>query len=243
MKDYSTGTPPTFWRLFWKAGGAIPVFFAVVTVVFSLISASELRLALEMEARGEVALGRVISRETRTVRRNDRNEREYFVTMIYPANGTDVTKRKKVSGSVYQQSPEGAERKVRYLPDRPEAVEFRIGENRSDSATLRWVALLLGLATLGAGWFIGRKAVAMVRARRFGPHEFGEVTEIREKGKGNKKGYQLVWRDARGEAGESLRTRRDTRYQNFPPGTQIDLFRDARGRAWWSGDVGRRDAP
>ena len=241
MKDYSSGPPPTFWRLFWKAGGAIPVFMAVFTVIFSLVSASGLRLAAEMEARGEVVLGRVLARETRVVRRNDRNEREYYVTMSYPANGEEITKRKKVSGSLYQQSEEGTERKVRYLPDRPNEVEFRIGENLSNATAMRWVSLLLGLATLAAGWFIGRKTVAMVRARRFGPHEQGEVTEIREKGRGNNRGYQLIWRDARGETGESFKTKRDTRYRNFPPGTAIDLYRDARGRAWWSGDVGGRD--
>lgn len=232
---------PSFWRLFWKAGGAIPIFLAVVTVIFSLLSSSGLRLAAEMEAKGEVVLGRVIGRETRVERRNDRNERVYYVTLVYPANGEEITKRKKVTGTLFQQMPEGAERKVRYLPDRPQVVEFRIGENQSDSIVMRWLALGLGLATLGAGWFYGRKAVAMVRARRFGPHEQGEVLEIRRKGRGQNSGYMLIWRDARGEVGESFKTKRDTRYKDFPPGAQIDLFRDARGRAWWSGDVGPRE--
>lgn len=241
MKDYSVGTPPTYWRLFWKVGGVIPVFMAVFTIVFSLISSSGLRLAAEMEARGEITLGKVIGRESRVERRNDRNERVYYVTLVYSAGDEEITKRKKVTGTLYQQMPEGAERKVRYLPDRPQVVEFRIGENQSDSTAMRWMALVLGLGTLGAGWYYGRKAVAMVRARRFGPHEQGEVVEVQRKGRGQNSGYLLVWRDAQGNVGESLKTKSDARYERFPPGSPIDLFRDARGRAWWSGDVGTRE--
>ena len=242
MKDYSKGTPPTFWRLFWKTGGVFPVFLAVFTVVFSLISSSGLRLAAEMEARGEVVLGRVIARETRVERRNDRNERVYYVTMSYPVEGEELTKRKSVTGTLYQQLTEGKEHKVRYLPDRPQVVEFQIGANQSAGTSMRWVSLFMGIATLALGWFMARKTVAMLRARKFGPHEQGEVVEIKRLRTANSKGYVLIWRDAQGQEGRSLKSKRETRYAAFPPGTQIDLFRDAKGRAWWSGDVGARDS-
>ena len=73
MKDHSTGTPPTFWRLFWKNGGVVPIIMAVFTVVFTVVSYSGLRTAEALQAEGETVWGKVVERETRIVRRNDRD--------------------------------------------------------------------------------------------------------------------------------------------------------------------------
>lgn len=240
MRDYSTGTPPSFWRLFWKTGGVIPVFLAAFTIILSLVSSSGLYLAEEMEAKGEETVGRVISRETKVVRRNDRTEREYYVTMTYFADGEEITKRESVTGTLYQQLSEGTERKVRYLPGRPQVVEFEIGSNRDEGTTLRWVALMFGVLTLGVGWYLARKAVAMIRARKFGPHETGQVVEVKRKRGAGSTGYVLIWRDARGVEGHSLKSKGDARYAPYRTGGEVDLFRDAKDRVWWSGDVGGR---
>ena len=126
MKDHSTGTPPTFWRLFWKNGGVVPIIMAVFTVVFTVVSYSGLRTAEALQAEGETVWGKVVERETRIVRRNDRNQRVYYLTMTYPADGKEIRKRKEVSGPLYQKMQDGHESKVRYLPSDPQVVELSL---------------------------------------------------------------------------------------------------------------------
>lgn len=241
MRDYSNGPAPSYWQLFWKHGGVLPIILAVMTVIFTAISQSGLQTAARMEAEGEETLGRVTGREIEVTRRDGSTERKYYVSMAYVVDGEAFTARKKVSNRIYQARPEGSEHKVRYLRSAPKVVEFDIGSYAKQGSVLKWVSLALGLGTLAAGWFMGRSAVAMVRARRFGPEDRAKVVEVRKKKTKNSRGYVLIWRDSQGQEGQSLKSGSEARYSDYPPGTEITLFRDARGRGWWIGDVGPRE--
>jgi hypothetical protein len=66
------------------------------------------------------------------------------------------------------------------------------------------------------------------------------VIEIAQRRSRKRRVHVLVWQDAGGEIGES-RGSGEARYAAYGPGSEIDLYRDARGRAWWAGDIGHRE--
>lgn len=241
MTDFSQGEPPGFWHLFWRNGGIIPVILVFVTIVVTVFAFWDLRTALALDRRGVETVAEVVDRERRVERTDNRTRTRYFVTLRYEVSGTVLQDRQTVSRTFYEDHPEGSPQTVRYLPDQPDVVEFWVGRTASQGRSLQIAALVIGLVTLAFGWITGRRTVAMLRARRFGPHEVGTVVEIVERRTKRATVHALVWRDAQGERGMSDNTPTKKRYANYPPGTRIDLFRDAKGRAWWSGDVGDRE--
>lgn len=240
MKDYNNAPGPGFWHLLWQTNGIVPIALAVLTLALSFASAGDIRRAAEIDANGIFVTGTVVDRETRVLRYDDRTERTYHVTMRYPVQGAAFEHEKKVSGSTYQALTLGTEHEIRYLEGSPKVVEYRVGEFAENGATLRWGALVMGIATLGVGWYMARRVVAMLRARKFGPQEIGRVTEIETRRGSGTRRHMLKWIDAQGAAGKSLGSKNEQRYDAYPPGTEITLYRDAKGRAWWAGDVGSR---
>lgn len=242
LKDFTNGPAPGFWRMFWNCGGALAIFVGVFTIGLSIGSFYNLRLGLAFETRGVEATAQVVAREARRVSVENGTKTEYFVTILYDTPDSQERKERRVSRALYDQSTGGAQRPIRYLSDAPGTFEFEIGETWSSGQTMRWIALVLGLVTLGAIWWRGGVAVAAIRARKYGASEDGVVVEVKRRRRKHGSHYTLVWRDAHGAIGTSLPSGNPRRYEPYPPHSRIALFRGARGEAWWIGDVGPRAA-
>ncbi|MFL4470566.1 DUF3592 domain-containing protein [Tateyamaria armeniaca] len=228
--------------MLWHTGGMLPLFLAVFTVIFTLISMAELRKGLAFAARGVEVSGQVMDRDEVRVRRDDRWQTDHYLTMRYTVPDEVIELRRKVTRSVYDASDIGSSRTVRYMPDAPRQVEFKIGETLAAGQTMRWLALALGLATLGTLWWKGGRAVDAIRARKFGALEQVTVTGVREIKHKNDRTYTLEWTDADHVTGSSLTSGSRARYADYPPGSRIEVYRGARGHMWWVGDVGPRTA-
>ncbi|MEQ3710323.1 DUF3592 domain-containing protein [Tateyamaria sp.] len=242
MSDLTNGPSPGFWRMLRRTGGLLPVFLAVFMVIFSLISMNEMRKGLAFASRGVETTGEVIDRQQQRVRRDDRWQIDYYLTMRFEAVDEVVEVRQEVRQYVYDTSDIGSFRDVRYLPEAPRRVEFEIGETMRDGRTMRWVSLAIGIATLGVLWWKGSKAVDAIRARKFGAVEYVTVTGLREVKHKNSTAYALEWVDTEGNAGNSMTRGARAPFEAYPVGTQIELFRGVSRRMWWVGDVGPRKA-
>ncbi|WP_299724581.1 DUF3592 domain-containing protein [uncultured Tateyamaria sp.] len=242
MSDLTNGPAPGFWRMLWRTGGMLPLFLAIFTVVMSLISMAELRKGLAFASRGVEVSGEVLDRAEKRVRRDDRWETDYYLTVRYDAQGRVMEKRRKVLKRVYEASDIGSTRRVRYLPEKPETVEFEIGSTLASGKMMRWLSLALGIATLAALWWKGGRAVDAIRARKFGASQWVTVTGIREIKHKNGRSYQLQWTNSDFTTGSSLTAGREATFAPYPPGTKIEVFRGAKGHMWWVGDVGPRNA-
>ena len=240
MQDYSQGPPPGFWTLFRRSGGIFPIVSAAATLVMTGVSSGDLRSAYALEAHGVEAQAIVVARDRRTQRTDSGTKTTYYVTLRYGLATQERDVERSVPKSFYDTRTEGQFQTIRYLPDRPDIVEFWPGRKAEQATRAQIGALFFGVVTLGAGWFVARRVVAMLRARRFGPHEVGRVIEIAQRRSRKRRVHVLVWQDACGEIGES-RGSGEARYAAYGPGSEIDLYRDARGRAWWAGDIGHRE--
>lgn len=226
--------------MLWRTGGVLPLIAAVVTMVMTIASVGALYEGLQFEARGIDTRAAILDRDIRKVRRDGRTETKYRVTFRYVVDGTEHDVTRTVSHRLYEASDVGSTRTVRYLDGRAHRVEFEIGSTMESGWAMRWVALFLGLLTLALLWWKGSRAVDAVRARKFGAQETVTVSEIAVSRHKTGKSYRLQWRDSNGGVGTSLSSGRRARYDPYPVGTQVDIFRGAKGRAWWVGDVGPR---
>ncbi|MEM6372644.1 MAG: DUF3592 domain-containing protein [Pseudomonadota bacterium] len=240
MSDLTNGPAPGFWRMLWKTGGLLPLFLGVFTVIFTLISSGELRDGLAFEARGVTVEGDVVDRDSERVRRDDRWQTKYYLTIRYTVSDEEIEMRRSVRRTVYDNTQVGGVHLVRYLPERPRKVEFEVGQTLASGRLMRWISLGLGLATLGTLWWKGGKAVDAIRARKFGAAETVRVSEIREIRHKNGRTYALHWTDAQGTSASSLARSSCAAFDAYPPGTAIEVFRGVKGRMWWVGDVGPR---
>ena len=226
--------------MLWRTGGLLPVFMAVFTVIFTLISMNEMRYGLAFASRGVETTGEVIDRQQQRVRRDDRWQTDYYLTMRYEAEGEVVEVRQEVRQYVYDSSEVGSLRYVRYLPEAPRRVEFEIGETLRDGRTMRWLSLAIGIATLAVLWWKGSKAVDAIRARKFGAVEHVTVTGLREVRHKNNTAYALEWVDSEGSAGNSMTRGSRAPFEAYRVGAKIEVFRGVAGHMWWVGDVGPR---
>ncbi len=226
--------------MLWRVGGALPFVLAVITVVASGVSFSNLRDGLAFETRGVETRAEIIERYSKQVRRDDRTETEYYVRYEYFAEGATQQARAKVSRSEYEAIVVGTPRTVRYVQDQPRKVEFRIGKTMKEGRTTRWIALALGLATLAAIWWKGGRAVDAIRARKFGAIERVTVLDVLVHQHKNSTSYQLQWFDKNGDIATSLSSSGRSRYDPYPKHASVEIYRGAKGRAWWIGDVGPR---
>ncbi len=226
--------------MLWRTGGVLPLIAGIATVIMSVASFGALYEGLAFEARGVVTSAEIMDRSTRRVRSNDRTKTEYSVLFRYNVNESPMEIQRKVSRHLYEDSLIGTSREVRYLPDRPERVEFQIGSTMESGRAMRWIALVLGLVTLVLLWWKGSRAVDAVRARKFGTQERVTVIDVSVTRVKNGRSYRLKWVDQNGVEATSLSSSKRTRYDAYPPQSQVDIFRGAKGRAWWVGDVGPR---
>ncbi|WP_415402330.1 DUF3592 domain-containing protein [Tateyamaria sp. SN3-11] len=244
MKDFTDGPAPGFFRLWWRKGAAFALILAVATGISTFGSYQSLKLGLAFDARGVEGIATATDRRKQTVRRNDSTETDYYVTFDYDVQGTVVSVERKVSRSLYRALTPGATRAIRYLPENPRRMEHTIGTTWEDGQVMRWLALVFGLACLGAFWWTARPAIEAIRARQYGRAEWAKVLYVDERKQRTKKGtstsYVLVWRDERGVQGESLPSGSNTRYFRYGPTSDIEVYRDSRGKTWWVGDVGPR---
>ena len=246
MKDFTDGPAPGFFRLWWRRGGPFALILAVFVVIASVASYQTLKLGLAFDARGVAIEATATHRREQRVRRNDRTDTDYYVTFAYPVEGVQVSVERKVGLGLYRRLTPGATREIRYLPEQPRRMEYTIGKTWQDGQVIRWIAFALGLGALAALWWTARPAVEALRARKFGQVEWVKVREIDKKTRRTKSGrsttYTLVWVDGDGALGRSLASRSSARYAKFRPGSDIEVYRDSRGKTWWVGDIGPRAA-
>ncbi|MEX0309322.1 MAG: DUF3592 domain-containing protein [Tateyamaria sp.] len=246
MKDHTNGPVPGFLRLWWGKGAAVALILGVATSAFTVVSYHALRLGLEFDTHGVLVQATAMDRREHTVRRDGKTETDYYVTFAYVAEGERLAVERKVDRDLYRDMTQGATRDIRYLPDSPRSIEHTIGSNWQAGQVARWISLVLGLGTLGAFWWTARPAVEAIRARKFGQAEWAKVWAVDERRTRTKNGtrtsYVLVWTDRYGKRGESLPSSSMTRYFRYGPTSDIEVFRDSRGKTWWVGDVGPRAA-
>lgn len=221
-----------------------PIILAVFVLFMTYGSYQSLKLGLAFDAQGVVVEATASDRREQRVRRNDRTKTEYYVTFDYFAEGEVRSVEKKVGRDLYLSLGPGTARDIRYLPDRPRTMEYTIGKTWRDGQVFRWMSLAMGLGALAAFWGTARPVVEALRARKFGQSMWATVVRVDEKTRRTKQGrkttYALVWQTRDGQTGKSQGSRNESRYERYPPGTRIELFRDSRGKTWWVGDVGPR---
>lgn len=236
MMDFTHEPPPGFLRLFWARGALLPLSLSVVLVLISLFISYDIRMAVNMRAVGEEVQGEVVARETRNIPVRDRIRRVHFVTMRYSAYGRPMETTQAVSLELFEASPPGMIRNVRFLPERPEIVEVYVGQFWDAGRRWQILPLVVGLLAIALLVVRGRAIVPAYEARLYGQAEVGHIIGVaRHRGR-----HALVWRDGRGLVGESLPSGPE-RYRRYDPGQKITLYRGRDGRAWWTGDVGSRN--
>lgn len=245
MTRIVTGQPVPYWKLFLRMGGWIPALVFFFATGVTAISHVELRLAERFEAEGRNATAIVqdrYSRET-TDSDGDRHTSYYLVLTFTTRAGTPVEVTDSVSHGTYDRSPPGSEIDIRYLESDPTRIESRVGETRSAAQILQGIALVFGVAALVVLWITGRRAVAAVRARRYGLREMAVVTGHKRTfwRVNNQPRYRLTWREASGRTGVSLAHRYED-LNDIEPGSEIAVYQGLT-RAWWAGDVGERTEP
>ncbi|MEL6463521.1 MAG: DUF3592 domain-containing protein [Pseudomonadota bacterium] len=232
---------PGFWRIWWRAGAPIPFILGTLTVMVSLSSFGQLRDGLVFDAEGVVTQAQVVDHRTQVVKDDEGKDTDYYVTMQFVARDGPISVEREVARDFFQEHPIGAVRDVRFLPGAPHKVEFVIGQTWQRGQTSRWLALVLGVLSLGSLWYTARSAIDGLLARRFGRAMNARVLEIQrfyhdEDGVS----YSLRFVGDNGVFGNSLSRDCESAFASFPPGTTIEVFRGAKGRLWWVGDVGPR---
>lgn len=244
MKDYTNGPAPGFLTLWWHKGGLFALIPAVFTTFVTVVSYDALRQGLAYDARGVVAVATATDRRERTVRRDNKTDTDYFVTFEYEVPGSVVSIERKVGMGVYRALEPGQTRSIRYLPENPRQMEYTIGKTWHDGQIMRWVALVLGIVSLGAFWWTARPVVEALRARKYGEAVWAKVIKLDVNKTRTKRGtrttYALVWQDDSGGTGRSLPDSTRTRFFRYGPTSDIEVYRDSRGKTWWVGDVGPR---
>ncbi len=235
-------SPVPLWRLFIRMGGWFSLILFGVVPIFTAISESEHRLAVRFEAEGVWGEARVTDKYRHETTDSDGDTViTHTVELLFrTATGTRMQVSRDVSRSQYNRTEVGADIPLRYLPSEPDLFQLSADENESASSITRYFALLDGLVALVTFWFPARKAVAAVRARRYGQRETAWVTGKRRTSTkvNDEYRYRLTWREASGREGESLNHKlRDLR--DFAPDDEIIVYQGI-GRAWWEGDIGPR---
>lgn len=165
----------------------------------------------------------------------------YLVMEFSTRKGEDIRVARTVSRTMFNEAGVGTTRPIWYLDSEPTETELTRGENRSDSRVAHVIAWVFGAAALVGLWYWGSRAVAAVRARRYGARVRGVVIDhARTSFKvNNEPRYRLVWRLPDGTTGESLIHRMDHLRKAAPRGSEVTVYQGLK-RGWWAGDVGDR---
>lgn len=242
MKDYTDGPTRRFFALWWRKGAPFVLVLVAIAVFTGMVSYQSLVQGLALDARGVVVTATATDRE----KRRGSDDTNYYVTFAYDADGVPMELSRKVSASLYNALPPGTTRDIRYLPEAPRVMEYTIGKSWKDGQVMRWISLVAGLGALGVFWWTARPVIEALRARKYGRAEWAEVLGLDELTLRSKYGkrtyYSLVWRDAQGGTGQSMASTNKDRYSRYEPTSDIEVYRDSRGKTWWIGDLGPRDA-
>ena len=234
--------PVPLWRLFWRMGGWITLIFLLFLIVLTLFSVLSLRLAERFDVEGRETTAAVLDKYERvsTDSDGDREVTYYFVLQYETQAGQTIEIGRSVGSGLYRRTDIGTRIPVWYLESQPEKIEVSRGENRSASVLTQWFALAFGIGALVAMWFPGRRAVAAVRARRYGARETAQVTGLERTRYrvNNRYRYRLAWKEQNGRAGTSL-AYKEVDLDGYRAGDRITVYQGIK-RAWWSGDVGER---
>lgn len=241
--DRTCANPPVpLWRLFLKMGGWWVIGLTVILVVLSFASFGNAVMADRFETEGRAATATVTERYLRESTDSDGDRTvTYYLTFAYTTQkGEAIELNRSVPRAVYYDVEQGGRWDLQYLESDPRKVELRDGDFARGASSLRWIALVVGLVWLGLLWWIGRRAVAALRARMYGRREEAEVLRVERSGVkvNNRYRYRLVWRDGDGTEGRSL-LRREADLAPHPVGSRVVIFHGL-ARTWWAGDVGDR---
>ncbi|MCP3972715.1 MAG: hypothetical protein GY717_20820 [Rhodobacteraceae bacterium] len=232
--------PRGWFSLFFRLGGWLSLIFGALLIVLTLISASQLFLADQLDRDGKFTRAVVGDKRMAVTYDSDADEeRQYFVTFIYKSSEGGQTTETGVSGDFYDEAVRGDELVIRYLRSDPGQIEYEIGSYRKAGNVLRWIGLVLGLIGLLALWRYGKQANRAVKARRDGDKIHAEVTGIRELKLevNNRSQARLQWREPDGRTGESLMRGIEELSRLYQAGDRIVVFRLG-DDAFWEGDVG-----
>lgn len=242
MAQVAGDSPVPLWRLFWRMGGWLTLVFVLILCILTFISHLTLTLAHRFDAEGRETAADLLDKYQRvtTDSDGDREVTYYFQLRFETNRGEMIDLTRTVGSSLYRNNDIGDRVPIWYLESQPDRTEMRRGETRTASIITRWFALVFGIAALLAMWFPGRKAVAAVRARRYGARETARVTgtERTNYRVNNRYYYRLTWEEQSGRHGESL-AYKEHQLTPYQPGQEIIVYQGIK-RAWWTGDVGER---
>jgi hypothetical protein len=236
--DHNQTAPRPWFALFLASKGWWALAAAVALLVVTIFSVTQYRLAAALDARGVQTVATVVG--GRVVRGDDSDS--YYMTFAFADQaGRPYQIEKSVSGRFYRDNGRGSAQVIRYLPDRPEKMEYYVGKAQKDARLLQLVALAAGIGGLAALWYAGNQATRAIKSRRYGYAATARVTGFKEHldddGRKTGKGT-MSWRTERGIAGTSL-THPMALLTRHAPGDTIPVFVRA-NESWWEGDVGPR---
>ena len=242
MEEPAAYPPVSTFRLFLKMGGWVPLIFAVVLVIITVIGQLSLNTAKRFDAEGRETVARVVEKYTTESRDSDGDRTvTYWLTLDYETtSGKVITRTRTATSSEYRRAREGSEITLRFLESDPTVTELTEGSYAQGAWVAQIIALVIGVMWLGALWITGRWAVEAARARRYGACEDAEVTGVERTSirVNNRPRYRLSWKDGQGRPGKSLlRKRADV--EQYGRGDRIRIYQGLK-RPWWAGDIGDR---
>ena len=158
------------------------MLFTVLATGSTVISSVQTSKAQRFEENGRQATATVEERSIIEWTNNDGETKEnhYLTVTFRTRDSQEITVKEDVDRGRYHSVREGGTLPLIYLQDAPENILFSIDDTRWIATTAQKVALGLGVLALGWLWCAGSRAVAAVRARRYGKRETATVTGIKK---------------------------------------------------------------
>ncbi|WP_299553268.1 DUF3592 domain-containing protein [uncultured Tateyamaria sp.] len=249
MKDYSNGPAPGFWRLWWNAGAFLPLLFLLSFGVLGVESARAFFAHRDFDAHGveteaEVMFRWVMGQDVKGEgsELDLHSSENLYVVLRYRVGDREFREARNVSPAFFERSLPGSTHRVRYMPGDPSDLQFAIGETWDKVENTQWLVLLAGVASLATFVPTVVLAMAALRARRFGQVELARVGGVQTFTFRGLTMFTLAFCGADGRDHRSLSSMNRSRYASYPPGVEVEVYRGAKGRLWWVGDVGPRAA-
>lgn len=215
-----------------------PVVIFLFATVFSSASLSFQRQAVPFELNGTVAQAEVIGRRVVRVLEDEKWITKYFVTFRYDASGQVYTVEEAVRVGSYDDLSESSNHEIRFLKDDPSRFEVHVGQKRKFANWVGWIGLAFWSALPITLLWTSMRARRALLAR-----DYGDIEKARVEGVGSDSdSYWLRWREPSGAFNNSMSSSSLQRYEAYPIGTEIEVYRDSRGKTWWVGDIGPRKA-